>query len=64
MENDLRESSVSTEWPIAHLAQLGDLRKVQAAILGLYGFEPTLDYCRDLIKFVLTLTGSRNEPRN
>lgn len=42
------------------IASVGDVVKVKAAIMGAYGFEPTEEYCRDLIAFVEALT---DEPR-
>ncbi len=51
-------SSVS-ESPIVRIADMGEVAKVKAAIVALYGFEPSDDYCRDLVKFVLTLTGGQ-----
>lgn len=40
--------------PIARIA-MGEVAKVKAAIIETYGFEPTEEYCRDLIRFVETL---------
>ena len=37
--------------PIVRIA-MGEVAKVKAAIVETYGFEPTDEYCRDLIKFV------------
>lgn len=37
------------------IASFGDVVKVKAAIMHEYGFEPTEEYCRDLIDFVTTL---------
>lgn len=42
------------ESPIARIA-MGEVAKVKAAIIETYGFEPTEEYCRDLIKFVEVL---------
>jgi len=39
---------------------MGDIAKVKAAIIETYGFEPSDEYCRDLVKFVLALTGGRH----
>lgn len=47
------------ESPIARIA-MGDIAKVKAAIIETYGFEPSDEYCRDLVKFVLALTGGRH----
>lgn len=46
-----RFSSVNDE-PIKLIADMGDAAKVKAVILSEYGFEPTEEYCRDLIRFV------------
>lgn len=37
---------------LATLTASREAEQVQAAIQERYGFEPTLDYCRDLIAFV------------
>jgi hypothetical protein len=42
------------------IASFSDVVKVKAAIMHEYGFEPTEEYCRDLIAFVDRLT---HEPR-
>ena len=42
------------ESPIVRIA-MGDIAKVKAAIMETYGFAPTDEYCRDLIKFVEVL---------
>ncbi len=47
------------ESPIVRIA-MGDIAKVKAAIIETYGFEPSDEYCRDLVKFVLALTGGRH----
>lgn len=44
-------SSIKDE-PIKLIADMGDVTKIRAVILSEYGFEPTEEYCRDLIKFV------------
>lgn len=41
--------------PITRIANMGEVVKVKAAIIETYGFEPTEEYCRDLIRFVETL---------
>lgn len=38
------------------IANMGDVAKVQSVILNEYGFEPTEEYCRDLIAFVDSMT--------
>lgn len=43
------------ESPIKLIADMGDVIKVKAAIMSEYGFEPTEEYCRDLIHFVEVL---------
>ena len=44
-----------SESPIVRIADMGEVAKVKAAIIETYGFEPTEEYCRDLIRFVETL---------
>lgn len=53
-----RFSSVNDE-PIKLIAELGDVTKIKALILSVYGFEPTEEYCRDLIRFVEALSEQR-----
>ena len=48
--------------PITHIATIGDVAKVKAAILHEYGFEPTEEYCRDLIRFVEILIREQRKP--
>jgi hypothetical protein len=52
-----RFSSVNDE-PIKLIADMGDVAKVKAVILSEYGFEPTEEYCRDLIRFVESMTST------
>lgn len=54
-------SSVS-ESPIVRIADMGEVAKVKAAILDEYGFEPTEEYCRDLIRFVEVLIREQRKP--
>lgn len=50
------------ESPIVRIADMGEVIKVKAAIIETYGFEPTEEYCRDLIKFVELLTREQRKP--
>ena len=48
--------------PIKRLADMGDVIKVKATILHEYGFEPTEEYCRALIRFVEALIREQRKP--
>jgi hypothetical protein len=48
--------------PIRRIADMGDVAKVKATILHEYGFEPTEEYCRDLIRFVEALIREQRKP--
>lgn len=56
----LRSYDTLSDSPIVRIADMGEVIKVKAAIIETYGFEPTEEYCRDLVKFVLALTGGRH----
>lgn len=51
----LRSYDTLADSPITRIANMGEVVKVKAAIIETYGFEPTEEYCRDLIRFVETL---------
>lgn len=44
------------------IANAGDVAKVKATIMHEYGFEPSEEYCRDLIAFVDSMMARVLEP--